>query len=205
MEAIKCFQRATQLQPQLAHSYTLLGHEYTDLEQYDEANTTFRRALQVDGRHYSAWVGLGRVQEKLGKFELALKNYLNAEKINPENGVLLTHIAKLHDKLGNPRLGLNCVQRASKLDLPEKPAAFVKLQTARLYLRLDSPMEALQELRLAEKVAPDESNVHFLLGKAYSMLGKGYKGNVLRCFTIALSLNPRDEAIKEAMSSLDDD
>ncbi|KPM42286.1 hypothetical protein AK830_g4283 [Neonectria ditissima] len=204
-DAIKCFQRATQLQPQLAHSYTLLGHEYTDLEQYDEANTAFRRALQVDGRHYTAWVGLGRVQEKLGKLDLALKNYSNAEKINPTNGVLLTHIAKLHDKLGNPRLGLSCVQRAAKLDLPEKPAAFIKLQTARLYLRLDLPREALRELRLAEKIAPDESNVHFLLGKAYSMSGGEYKGNALRCFTIALSLNPRNDAIRDALSSLDED
>lgn len=94
-DAIKCFKRATQLQPQLAHSYSLLGHEYLDAEQYDDATTAFRRALQVDARHYIALVGLGRVQERLGKFEVAMRNYMSAERINPTNGVLLTHIARV--------------------------------------------------------------------------------------------------------------
>ncbi|RMJ01689.1 hypothetical protein CDV36_015616 [Fusarium kuroshium] len=201
-DAIKCFKRATQLQPQLAHSYSLLGHEYIDAEQYDEASTAFRRALQVDARHYVALVGLGRVQERLGKFELAMKNYMSAERINPTSGVLLTHIARVLDKLGNPRLGLKYIQRAAKLDLPDKLLAFAKLQSARLLLRLGSPTEALQELHSAEQIAPDEPDVHFMLGKAHLL--ENDKGRALKCFTIALSLNPRNEAIREAMSSLED-
>ncbi|KAF9778819.1 hypothetical protein IL306_002876, partial [Fusarium sp. DS 682] len=56
-DAIKCFKRATQLQPQLAHSYSLLGHECIDAEQYDEAVTAFHRALQVDARFGRSWSG----------------------------------------------------------------------------------------------------------------------------------------------------
>ncbi|RTE69950.1 hypothetical protein BHE90_015666 [Fusarium euwallaceae] len=185
-DAIKCFKRATQLQPQLAHAYSLLGHEYLDAEQYDEASTEFRRALQVDTRHYIALVGLGRVQERLGKFEVAMKNYMSAERINPTNGVLLTHIAR----------------RAVKLDLPDKLLAYAKLQSARLLLRLGSPIEALQDLHSAEQIAPDEPDVHFMLGKAHLL--ENNKGRALKCFTIALSLNPRNETIKEAISSLED-
>ncbi|KAG4253860.1 anaphase-promoting complex subunit 3 [Fusarium proliferatum] len=185
-DAIKCFKRATQLQPQLAHSYSLLGHECIDAEQYDEAVTAFHRALQVDACHYVALVGLGRVQEKLGKLEVALKNYMSAESINPTNGVLLTHIAR----------------RAAKLDLPVKLLAYAKLQSARLLLRLGSATEALQELHLAEQIAPDEPDVHFMLGKAHLL--DNNKGRALKCFTIAMSLNPRNEAIRQAISSLDD-
>jgi anaphase-promoting complex subunit 3 len=94
-DAIKCFHRATQLQPQLPQSYSLLGHAHLDAEQYDEASTAFRRGLEVDRRHYSAWIGLGRVQEKLGRLEMALKHYQNAEKINSTNGIILTHVARV--------------------------------------------------------------------------------------------------------------
>ncbi|KAF5008547.1 hypothetical protein FDECE_5203 [Fusarium decemcellulare] len=201
-EAIKCFKRATQLEPQLAHSYSLLGHEHLDAEQYDEANHAFRRALRIDARHYIALVGLGRVQERLGKLEVAMKNYVNAERINSTNGVLLTHIARILDKLGNPRLGLKYIQRAAKLDLPDKLHAFARLQSARLLLRLGSPTEALQELDLAKRIAPDEPDVHFLIGKAHLL--ENDKSKALKYFTIALSLNPRNETIKEAISSLED-
>jgi anaphase-promoting complex subunit 3 len=94
-DAIKCFRRATQLEPQLAHSYSLLGHEYLEMEEFDEAGTAFRQALQVDQRHYISWVGLGRIQEKLGKTGGAIKCYLHAEKLNPTNGVLLNQIAQV--------------------------------------------------------------------------------------------------------------
>ncbi|KAL3588105.1 translation initiation factor eIF-2B epsilon subunit, GEF [Fusarium poae] len=201
-DAIKCFKRATQLQPQLAHSYSLLGHECIDAEQYDEAVTAFHRALQVDARHYVALVGLGRVQEKLGKLDVAMKNYMSAESINPTNGVLLTHIARVLDRLGNPRLGLKYNQRATMLDLPVKLLAYARLQSAKLLLRLGSPTEALQELHSAKQIAPDEPDVHFMLGKAHLL--DNNKGKALKCFTIALSLNPRNEAIRQAISSLDD-
>lgn len=101
-EAIKCFRRAGQLEPQLAYSYSLLGHEHFEAEEYGEATTAFRRALQVDPRHYSAWVGLGRVQERLGQGEKALKYYRSAERVNPNNAALLTYIARVSLKFGLP-------------------------------------------------------------------------------------------------------
>lgn len=94
-EAIKCFRRAGQLSPQLAYSYSLLGHEHFEAEEYGEATTAFRKALQVDPRHYSAWVGLGRAQERLGQGEKALRYYRSGENVNPNNAALLTYIARV--------------------------------------------------------------------------------------------------------------
>jgi anaphase-promoting complex subunit 3 len=88
------------------------------------------------------------------------------------------------------------------LDLPVKLLAYARLQSAKLLLRLGSPTEALQELHSAKQIAPDEPDVHFMLGKAHLL--DNNKGKALKCFTIALSLNPRNEAIRQAISSLDD-
>lgn len=94
-DALAAFLRATQLQPQLAHAYSNLGHEYHDCEEYKEANLAFRQALRIDTRHYIAWVGLGRVQERLGAPQRALRYYLTAQKVNPDNAAVLTNIARV--------------------------------------------------------------------------------------------------------------
>ncbi|KAI1421343.1 TPR-like protein [Xylaria sp. FL1777] len=201
-EAMKCFRRATQLQPQLAHSYSLLGHEYYAAEEYDEASAAFRRALQVDSRHYTAWVGLGRVQEKLGRRDAALKHYLSAEKLNPHNMVLLTYIARVLDKSGEPSSALGYLRRASELGSPRTDVSFIKLQTTSLLLRLGRPAEALWDLRLLEKSASNEPHVHFLLGRAYLMLGQENRAAALSAFTIAHSLDPTNQNIKEAITLL---
>lgn len=107
-EAIKCFRRAGQLEPQLAYSYSLLGHEHFEAEEYGEATTAFRKALQVDPRHYSAWVGLGRAQERLGQGDKALRYYRSGEKVNPNNAALLTYIARVRFKGTNEVCTRSC-------------------------------------------------------------------------------------------------
>lgn len=98
-DAMKAFRRACQLSPPVAQAFSLLGHELAESEDYSGAVTAFRRALQVDTRHYPAWVGLGRVKEKLGENEEALEYYLRAEKVNPSNAVLMTYIARVGGQL----------------------------------------------------------------------------------------------------------
>ena len=211
-EAIKCFRRAGQLEPQLAYSYSLLGHEHFEAEEYGEATTAFRKALQVDPRHYSAWVGLGRAQERLGQGEKALRYYRSGEKVNPNNAALLTYIARVSarrqrwtplglardlltpvqilEKMGKHRLALGYLRRGIELGPSEHLASLIRLQTARLLLRLEQPMDALRDLQLVQQMAPDEPHVHFLLGQAYGMCGPSKRGEALRAYTNALSLDP---------------
>ncbi|PVH80555.1 TPR-like protein [Cadophora sp. DSE1049] len=69
--AIKCFRRATQIDPMFAYAFTLEGHEHISNEEYDNAIHAFRKGIAVKKRHYNAWYGLGIVHQKLGKFDLA--------------------------------------------------------------------------------------------------------------------------------------
>lgn len=48
---------------------------------------------------------------------------------------------------------------------------------------------ALMELKILKDVAPDEANVHFLLGKLYKTLHQ--KANSIKHFTTALNLDPK--------------
>jgi len=56
-------------------------------------------------------------------------------------------------------------------------------------LALSRPREALAELKVLEHMVPDESNVHFMLGRVYKTLHD--KSSAVKYFTIAMNLDPK--------------
>lgn len=91
-DAVKCFQRATQLDPKFAYAFTLQGHEHVANEEYDKAMTAYRHAIAADNRHYNGWYGLGNVYERMGKFDVAEKHFKAATQINPNNAMIIVRI-----------------------------------------------------------------------------------------------------------------
>jgi len=91
-QAIKCFQRATQLDPHFAYAWTLQGLEHIENEEFDKAQWSYRKAVSCDPRHYQAWYGLAQSFERLSKYEVAEKHYRSALAINPRNAILMVCI-----------------------------------------------------------------------------------------------------------------
>jgi anaphase-promoting complex subunit 3 len=185
-QALKCFRRATQIDPQFAYGFTLQGHEYVANEEYEKALDAYRCAVGADGRHYNAWYGLGKVYEKMGKWEIAEQHYRTAAKINPTNAVLVCCIGVVLEKCKKPHDALIMYGHACAL---APGSALSRFKKARCLMGLGRPKEALVELKVLKDVAPDEANVHFLLGRLYKMLRM--RGEAVRCFTMALNLDPK--------------
>lgn len=51
------------------------------------------------------------------------------------------------------------------------------------------PREAFTELEILKDIAPDDANVHFMLGRLYKMTRE--KALAIKHFTIALNLDPK--------------
>lgn len=185
-QALKCFKRATQLEPKFAYAFTLQGHEHVANEEYDKALTAYRSSIAAENRHYNAWYGLGKVFEKQGKYEFAEQHYRTAATINPTNAVLVCCIGVVLEKMKNPRAAL--VQYARSCELAPK-SALSRFKKARVLMALQEPHKALEDLRVLKDIAPDEANVHFLLGRVYKVLKQ--KGNAIKHFTTALNLDPK--------------
>jgi anaphase-promoting complex subunit 3 len=185
-QALKCFKRATQLDPKFAYAFTLQGHEHVSNEEYDKALSAYRAAISAESRHYNAWYGLGKVYEKQGKYAYAEQHYLSAAAINPTNPVLITCIGNVLEKMKNPKAALVQYSKACELDAKSPLCRFKK---ARVLMTLHEYQKALVELRVLKDIAPDEANVHFLLGKVYKVLRQ--KGSAIRHFTMALNLDPK--------------
>ncbi|KAL8946151.1 MAG: hypothetical protein Q9222_007416 [Ikaeria aurantiellina] len=199
-QALKCFKRATQLDPNFTYAYTLQGHEYIENEEYDKALSAFRGAIAVENRHFNGWYGLGKVFEKQGKYEFAEQHYRTAAGINSSNAVLLTCIGAVLEKLKNPKAALVQYSKACELT---PPVAIARFKMARVLANLNQPELALKELKILKTIAPDEANVFFLLGKVHLMLKQ--KSEAIRNWTIAGNLDPKAQPlIKEQMERMED-
>lgn len=185
-QALKCFKRATQLNPQFAYAFTLQGHEHVANEEYDKALAAYRSSIAAESRHYNAWYGLGKVFEKQGKYDFAEQHYRTAAGINPTNAVLVCCIGVVLEKMKNPKAAL--VQYTRSCELAPK-SALSRFKKARVLMALQEPHRALIELKVLKDIAPDEANVHFLLGRVYKLLRQ--KGNAIKHFTTALNLDPK--------------
>lgn len=185
-QALKCFKRATQLNPKLAYAFTLQGHEHVSNEEYEKALVSYRCAVAADARHYNAWYGLGKVFEKMGKYDIAEKHFRTATKINPTNAVLVCCVGMVLEKTKDYKGALGQYNIACEM---APGSALSRFKKARTLMSLRMYPAALKELRILKDIAPDEANVHFLLGKLYKLLKD--KRNAIKHFTDALNLDPK--------------
>lgn len=217
-QALRCFKRATQLDPKFAYAYTLQGHEHMANEEYDKALTAFRLSVSADRRHYNAYYGIGMVYEKLGNYDKAYQHFHAASQIHPTNAVLICCIGTVLEKQKSIMAALACFTRATELAPRVAQARFRK---ARALLATGKFTAAHKELLILKDLAPDDARVHFLLGKLYK--AQNDKSQAVRHFTQALSLDPKvgvsclrtinktntrsqaSQQIKEAIESLEDD
>ncbi|RSL55760.1 hypothetical protein CEP51_014498 [Fusarium floridanum] len=200
-QALKCFKRATQLDPKFAYAFTLQGHEHVANEEYDKALTAYRQAISADRRHYNAYYGIGKVQERLGALDKAYAHFHAAQSINPNNAVLICCIGTVLEKQKQIMPALQAYSKAVEL---APRAAQTRYKKARALLAVGQLDAAQKELMVLKDLAPDEATVHFLLGKLYRSMGE--KQLSVRHFTIALALDPKaSQQIKEAIESFEDD
>lgn len=184
--ALKCFKRATQLDPTFAYAFTLQGHEHVANEEYDKAMRAYRRGMAADKRHYNAYYGIARVYDKLGELDKAILHFEAASRINPTNAVLITWTGTIFEKRKQHKEALRRYSEAIKL---APGSALTKYKKARCLMAIHEYSAALRELMELKTMAPDEASVHYLLGKLYKCLGE--KGLAVKHFTIALNLDPK--------------
>ncbi|WYZ40053.1 hypothetical protein EsH8_IV_000394 [Colletotrichum jinshuiense] len=199
--ALRCFKRATQLNPKFAYAFTLQGHEHVANEEYEKALSAFRKAVAADRRHYNAYYGIGQVFEKLGNYEKAYVHFHTASDINPTNAVLICRIGAILERQKQMMAALQFYSKAT--DLAPR-AAVVRYKKARALMSLGKMDLAEKELLLLKDMAPDEAMVHFLLGKLYRNINE--KQMAVRAFSNALALDPKaSQSIKDAIESIEDD
>ena len=84
-KALKLAQVAMTAFPDTGMSYNLVGWSYIGMGDYKNADANLKKALQLDPSLAAAYHNLGQLNEKWGKDDLALENYLKAYELD-KNG-----------------------------------------------------------------------------------------------------------------------
>jgi len=167
-QAIRCFRRAVQLNPMFAYAYTLIAHEYAELEKLDKASEMFKRALSIDGRHYNAWWGLGNLYMRQEEFQNARYHFQRAVDINRGNAVLRISLSQAWVSLNEPTKALELLDIAAKMPNCDGSTSY---QKGCVLASMGRNAEAIEQLQRAQNLAPREPCVKYQLGRAYASIG----------------------------------
>jgi anaphase-promoting complex subunit 3 len=141
------------------------------------------------------------VLEKSGDNTQALQFYEQACRFSPDSAMVA--YKRIRVLVTMQRIQVRCVLRFP-LHFPHNSPSSLPSSLDLILMKSYFLQEAITLLEPLVKKAPDEANVHFLLGKCYLKEGKRTEATV--CFTNARELNPKLEAgIRKVMESNGED
>ena len=147
----------------------LAGEALDELKDVPGAIQQFRNAIKADPKEPDVHFGLGYLLWTQRQYAEAATE-LEAELANnPNHAQALTYLADADIQLNHPDLALPLLKKAVQID--------PRLELAHLDLGiLDADAgrqeEALQELKTAAELAPNDTDVHWRLGRLYGQSGK---------------------------------
>ena len=155
--------------PESAEADMLAGEALDEMKDSKGAIEQFRAAAKADPRMPDVHFGLGyllwvdsQYQDALPEFQAELEN-------NPGHAQALTYLADSQMKLNTPEHAGPLLEKAVQID-PRIELAHLDLATVDDGAgRKD---DALKELLAAERLAPNDVDVHWRLGRLYRAMGK---------------------------------
>ena len=115
-ESIPCYEKAIQIDPNVASAWFNKGNTLYSLKRYEEAIQCYERAIQINPNNASAWFNKGITLSDLRRQEEAIKCFDRAIQINP-------NYASAWDKKGSALRSLNrydealaCLDRALEIN-----------------------------------------------------------------------------------------
>ena len=137
---------------------------------------------------------------KTGLNDQADFHFAKAALVNPTNAVLVTCRGIVLERQRRHEEALQQYERACELAPTNALARFKKAKALILVRDFTS---AMNDLHILKELAPDEANVHYLLGKMYRQFGD--KHNAMKHLTIAMNLdNKASHLVKEAIENMDE-
>ena len=98
-EAIKCFDKALEINPQDADASINKGRSLHNLARFDEAIECCDKALEIDPNHANAWSKRAEVEDQLGRKQDAVRSYREViELASPEHDQVIQYAKqRLHE------------------------------------------------------------------------------------------------------------
>jgi len=185
-EAIKCHDRALEINPQLAEVWSNRGNSLHSLGRFDEAIKCHDRALKINPQLAEAWNNKGNSLHSLGRFDDAIKCYDRALEINPQyaeawynKGLSLYNLRHFDD-------ATECYDKALEINPQYADAWNNKGNSLSSLGRLD---EASRCYDKALEINPQLVEAWNNKGNSLESLGRF--DEAIKCYDRALEINPQ--------------
>jgi len=172
----------------------VVASDYVLLKDYPDADKWFSKAVEWNPQDALGWYYLGRTKYNENRFEEAVGAFQKCLTLKPKD-------VKAEDNLGLSYEGLNQMEEALaayRTAIAWQAGATVKdagpyLDLGSLLVDNDKASEALEHLRQAAVIAPNDFRMHRALGKAYAHLNQPAEAR--RELEKAVTLAPGDAPV----------
>ncbi len=144
-QAIKEYEAAVQLRPDLASLHYVLGDAYWKLSQLNKAAAEFQRAVELAPQHFMAHYNLGKVLLEQNKLADALKEFRTALSEQPGLVDGYLEVGKVLYQEGHYHAAIPQLQRYVKLSRDSPTPHYLLFQ---IYRRLNDAVDANKQLNL---------------------------------------------------------
>ncbi len=199
--------KAVALDSNLAEGHAALGHLQMHAFQWEEAERSLRRAIELNPSYFVASTFLGLTYSAMGKEVESRAQVERAMLIDPLSIYSTSTTAMVYGRLGDFTAAISLLQRMLHIE-PTSPRLHFAL--GRTYAASERPAEALQEYQLA-RIRQDNTEVRSSIAYAYALAGRtreavalmdSLKRNMIREFVdpsriaeIYTALGQKDQAL----------
>ena len=172
-EAIKCYTKIIEIDPNFKEAYNNRGLAYYNLKDYDKAIDDYAKAIEidVDNNFKEVYKNRGLLYNLLGEYKKAINDYNKAIKLDVDNNFkeaynnrgLAYYNLKDYDK------AIDDYTKAIEIDDKYKIAY---LNRGATYDNLGKCEEAIIDFTKAIEIDPSFKNAYFNRGTTYDNLGK---------------------------------
>lgn len=157
------------LNAESAEADMLAGEALDEMKDNAGATAQFRAAVKADPREPKVHFGLGYLLWGQLQYEGAAREFEAELANNPEDAQALVYLGDSNMRLSHPEAASPLLAKAIRID----PAIeLAHLDLGILDADAGKKEDALRELKTAEKLGPNDQNVHWRLARFYQAEGK---------------------------------
>jgi tetratricopeptide (TPR) repeat protein len=152
-EALKDYNKALEISPDIADIYVYRGFAYHNLGQYDEALKDYNKALEFNPNFAVAYSSRGNVYHDLGQYAETLIDYTKALEINPDDADVYFNRGVVYSSLFDFQEALKDYNKALEFN-PDISFAYAYRGVAKYMLGIDGCPDIKKAESLGFTVTP---------------------------------------------------
>jgi tetratricopeptide (TPR) repeat protein len=157
------------LNAESAEADMLAGEALDELKDNIGATEQFRNAVKANPKEPNVHFGLGYLLWTQRQYAEAISEFQAENTNDPANLEAMLYLADAEMQSGQPEAARPLLEKVVKLN---SDISLAHLDLGIVYTDTGRNEDALRELMLAAKLAPDDTNVHWRLARLYQAMGK---------------------------------